>query len=176
MRKSFVLGSLIFLFITNIIFAGTTVLYKTQLDNQVFKVYLFGGEGTDIRISDGLIIISPHKQIVHGGKIQYTGNKQDKIQTYSKSIYLNKQSDQDIVLSNSVSLAGDNPGVALANEFLLNNDVGDISSEKLFAEDDINLINNNLYFSLDYSTIDGQTGNATIKLEVKEFNINSKTR
>lgn len=176
MRKSLLLGLLIFLLITNVIFIGTTVLYKTQLDKKVLRVYSFAGEGTDISISDGLIIITPDQQIVHGGKIQYTGNKPDKIQSYSKSIYLNKPGDRDIVLSASVSFAGDNTGVALADEFLLNNDMGDISSERLFAEEDINLINNNLYFSLDYSTIDGQTGNSTIILKVKEFDINSKTR
>lgn len=174
MKKLLVPGFIIFLLITNIVFFRTTVIYKAKLDKQVFKVYLFEGEGTDIRISNGLIIISPNKQIVSGGKIEYIGNRKNKIQSYAKSIYLDKQVNKDIVLSNSASFAGDNTGVAFADEFLLNNDIGEISSEKLFSEDDINIIRDNLYFSLDYSTVDGQTGNSTIKLKVKEFNMNPK--
>jgi hypothetical protein len=172
MKKSLLLGFLILLLISNIIFVSTTVLYKTKIDKQVFKVYSFEGEGTDIRISNGLIIISPYKHTISGGKIQYKGNKKEKIQLYSKTIYLNKQVDKDILLSDSASFAGANNGIVFADEFLLNNGIGAISSEKLFSEEDINIIKDNLYFSLDYSTVDGQTGNSTIKLKVKEFNLN----
>lgn len=172
MKKSLMLGFLIFLLITNIIFVSTTVLYKTKIDKQVFKVYSFEGEGTDIRISNGLIILSPNKQTMSGGKIQYIGNKQERIQSYSKTIYLDKQVSKDILLSDSASFTGDNDATAFVDEFLLNNGIGDISSEKLFSEDDINIIKDNLYFSLDYSTVDGQTGTFTIKLKVKEFNMN----
>lgn len=84
--------------------------------------------------------------------------------------------DKDTVLSNSASFAGNNTGTAFPDEFelLLNKGIGQISSEKLFAEEDINILKDNLYFSLDYSTADGQTGNFTIKLKVKEFIIKDK--
>ena len=172
MKKPIVIGISVFLFITNIIFIGTTVLYKTKIDKQVFKVYSFGGEGNDVRINDGLVIISPNKQMVSGGTIQYIGNKQERIQSYSETIYLDKQVDKEIVLSNSSSFSGDTKGITFRDEFLLNKGVGEISSEKLFSEDDINTIKDNLYFSLDYSTVDGHKGNLTIKLKVKEINMN----
>ena len=156
--------------ITNAIFIGTTVLYKTKIDKQIFKVYSFEGEGTDIKISDGLVIISPNKHTVNGGKIQYKGNSQEKLQSYSKTIYLDKQVAKDIVLSNYVSFAVDTQ-ITIPGEFLLNKGVGEISSEKLFSEDDINIIKGNLYFSLDYETVDGQRGNSTVKLKVTEFNM-----
>ncbi len=170
MKKSIVLGVLILLFITNIIFIFTTVLYKTKIDEQVFKVYSFEAENIDIKISDGLVIISPNKQIVHGGKIQYLGNQKENIESYSKTIFLNQNGNKEIILSNAVSIADDNDGASFSDEFLLNRDIGEISSEKLFSPDDINIINDNLYFSLDYSTINGEKGNITIKLNVKEFN------
>ncbi|MDF2802928.1 MAG: hypothetical protein K0S61_2831 [Anaerocolumna sp.] len=172
MKKSFIIGVFVFLLFANIVFVTTTVLYKTKMDKQVFKVYSFEGEGSDIRISDGLVMISPNKQKVSGGKIQYIGSKRENIQSYSKTIYLDKQAGKDVVLSNCVSFAGDNKGTAFPDEFLLNKDMGEISSEKLFSKDAINNIKENLYFSLDYSTIDGKTGNYTIKLNVKEFNMN----
>ncbi|MBU3179367.1 hypothetical protein KPL47_24075 [Clostridium estertheticum] len=172
MKKPLIRGFLIFLLITNIIFVGTTVLYKTKIDKQVIKVYSFDGEGTDIRISNGIIIISPNKQTVSGGKIQYIGNKQENLQSYTKTIYLNKQMVKDKVLSNSASGVGGDKGISFADEFMLNKYIGEISSEKLFSEDDIGIINDNLYFSLDYSTVDGQKGNSTVKLKVKEYNMN----
>ncbi len=170
MKKTIVLGAFVFLFITNMIFISTTVFYKTKIDKQVFKVYSFEAENTDIKINDGLVIISPNKQIVNGGKIWYVGDKQEHIQSYSKTIYLNKQGNKEIVLSNVVSIAGDSNGTAFSDVFLLNKSIGEINSEKLFSPDDINIINDNLYFSLDYLTINGEKGNITIKLNVKEFN------
>lgn len=172
MKKSFILGGFVLLLIANIVFVTTTVLYKTKIDKQVFKVYSFEGESTDIRVSDGLVIISPNKQTVNGGKIQYIGNKQENIQSYSKTIYLDKQVDKDVILSNSVLFTGDIKEVAFPDELLLNKGIGEISSEKLFSNDAINNVKDNLYFSLDYSTTDGKTRNFTIKLNVKEFDMN----
>lgn len=172
MKKSFILGVFVLLLIANIVFVTTTVLYKTKIDKQVFKVYSFEGEGTDIRISDGLVILFPNKQIVSGGKIQYIGNKQENIQSYSETIYLDKQVGKDVVLSNSVSFEGITKVTTFPDEFLLNKGIGGISSESLFSKDAINNIKDNLYFSLDYSTIDGKIGNFTINLNVKEFNMN----
>jgi hypothetical protein len=172
MKKSIVLGAFIFLFIINIIFVSTTILYKTKIDKQVFKVYSFEGESSDIRISDGLVIISPNKQTISGGNIEYIGSKRENINSYSKTIYLGNEGAKDIVLSNAVSFAGDTKGVAFSDEFLLNKGIGEISSVKLFRGNDINTIKDNLYFSLDYSTVNGQTGNFTVKLKVKEFNMN----
>jgi len=171
MKKSLVLLGFVFLIFTNILFIRSTLIYKTKIDKQVFKVYSFEGESTDIRISDGLIIISPNKQLVNGGNIQYIGNKQENIQSYSKTIYLDKQLDKDTVLSNSTSFAGNTTGTVFPDEFELplNKNIGQLSSERLFTEEDINIIKDNLYFSFDYSTVDGQTSNFTIKLKVKEF-------
>lgn len=169
MKKSFILGAFVLLLIANIVLVRTTVLYKTKIDNQVFKVYSFEGESKDIRISDGLVIIFPSKQTVSGGNIKYIGNKQENIHSYSKTIYLDKQLSKDVILSNSVSFAGDIKGTSFPDEFLLNKDIGEISSEKLFNKDAINNIKDNLYFSLNYSTDDGKTGNYTIKLNVEEF-------
>ena len=170
MKKSLLFGLLIFLLITNAIFIGTTVLYKTKIDKQVFKVYSFEGEGTDIKISNGLVIISPNKHTVYGGEIQYLGKSQEKLQSYSETIYLDKKVEKDIVLSNAASFEGDT-GITISGEFLLNKGVGEISSGKLFSEDDINIIKDNLYFSLDYETVDGQRRNSTVKLKVNEFNM-----
>jgi len=172
MKKHFVIGNFIFLIILTTILANTTIFYKTKIDNQEFKVYSFGVENKDIRISNGLILISPNKEIVNGGEILYTGSKYENIQSYSKTIYINKHGKKDTVLSNSVSYAGDNNGIEFPDEFSLNNSIGEISSEKLFSKDTLNSIKDNLYFSLDYLKVNGETGNFTAKLEVNEVSMN----
>ncbi|WP_394900268.1 hypothetical protein, partial [Clostridium butyricum] len=154
-----------------IAFIITTTLYKNKIDNQYFKVYSFNGENKDIRISNGIIIVYPNKQIVSGGEILYTGSKNENIQSYSKKIYINEEGNNDnVVLSNSVSLQNDNKGIVFPDEFLLNKGVGEISSEKLFSED-LNIIKDNFYFCLDYSKVNGEKGNFIIKLNVNEVKI-----
>jgi len=104
-----------FLVITNIVFIGTTMWYKTKLDNQEFKVYSFQGENTDIRVTEGLIILFPNKHIVSGGNI---GSKEEQIESYSQNIYLDKEGDKYLVLSKAVSNGWDNKGTSLSDELL----------------------------------------------------------
>lgn len=172
MKRKFVLGVIVFLVITNIICLGTTVLYKTKIVKQEFKVYSFQGEDEDLRISNGFVMISPNRQMLSGGDIQYKGKKLENIQIYSKTIYLQKEGYKDVVLSNSVSLTGDTKGMVFPDTLSLNRRVGEISSEKLFGVDDLDIIKDILYFSLDYAQVNGQKGNFTIKLKVKEFSMN----
>ncbi len=171
MKRKFILWIVFFLVITNIVFIGTTIWYKTKMDKQEFKVYSFQGENTDIRITDGLIIMSPNKHIVSGGNIQYIGSKEEQIESYSESIYLDKEGDQDVVLLKTVSMDMDTKGTSLSDELLLNKSIGEISSQQLFNEEQLGLIKNNLYFSLRYSTVDGKIENSIIMLNVEEFNM-----
>lgn len=41
MKRKFIFWIVFFLVITNIVFIGTTMWYKTKLDNREFKVYSF---------------------------------------------------------------------------------------------------------------------------------------
>lgn len=171
MKKSRVIWIVVFLLVSGMVFVATTALYKNKIDKQEFKVYSFEGEDKNLRISNGLVIIAPDKQVVNGGKIQYLGNRLENIQSYSETIYLAKPGGNDTILTNSLSLPGNSKGTEFPDVFSLNKSTGEISSEKLFSKDDMNLIKNNLYFSLDYSSVDGQKGNFTIKLNVKEFDM-----
>jgi len=64
---------IISLLVTNSIFIFTTL--NSKINNPVFKVYSYEGASDDIKISNGVIIISKDKQIVNGGEIQYLGEK-----------------------------------------------------------------------------------------------------
>jgi hypothetical protein len=170
MKKQLTILIFILLIVLNIVFIITTVFYKTKMDNQVLKVYSFAGENNDIKITNGIIAISTNKHMVSGGEILYTGSKNDKIKAYSEEIYLKERENNDkIVLHNSIESQGDTKGTSFSDEFLLNKSVGSISSEKLFSEDEINNIKDNLYFSLDYTKVNGENGNITIKLNMNEI-------
>lgn len=171
MKRKFILWIVFFLVITNIVFIGTTIWYKTKMDKQEFKVYSFQGENTDIRVTEGLIILFPNRHIVIGGNIQYIGSKEEQIKSYSQNIYLDKEGDKDVVLLKTVSMEMDNKGISLSDELLLNKSIGEISSQQLFNEEQLGLIKNNLYFSLRYSTVDGEIENSIIMLNVEEFNM-----
>lgn len=118
-----------------------TMLYKNKIDKQVFTVYSFKGENSDIKISDGIIIIYPNKQIVNGGKIQYIGNKQESIKSYSKNIYLNKQGNKEKILSNSVSFEVNSKKTTFPDEFLLNKDIGEFYEKIIICFNCINTSN-----------------------------------
>jgi hypothetical protein len=172
MRK-WALAVIIFLVITNTIFIATTIFYKNRQNNKALKIYTFEGESKDIRISDGVIIISTDKQVVDGGKIQYIGKEQKSILSYAKTIYINNQSANNILLTGSVSHSGDTNGIIFPDEFLLNEGIGEISGEKLLSDEKISTIKDNLCFSLLYSTKEGKSIEDIVKLKVKEINMDT---
>lgn len=162
MIKSWARRIIILLVISNLVFIATSIVYKSKIDNQVFKVYTFEGESKDIRLCNGVIIISSAKQIVNGGQIQYIGDKLENIQFYSKTISIDKKP----IVSTSV---GGMPVTTFPNEILLNRDVGGISSMKLFSDIDINSIKDHLDFNLYCVTTDGKPHNYAVKLNVQEI-------
>ena len=161
---------IIFLLITNSIFIATTLMYKnTSTNNTVYKIYSFQGESDDIRLSDGVIVISPLNQLVKGGKIQYLGQKKEHITAYTKTIYEDHQGTIEAIVTTSVSEVGATNGMTFPDELLLNQSIGEISSEKLFREEDISSILDNLYFSLNGLTSEGKPFTYKVKLNVKEL-------
>lgn len=165
---------IIFLLITNAMFIKTTIAYKSRTKEQPLKVYSIKGENSAMKISNGFIIISQDRQIINGGDIEYIGGNIESIQSYSKTIYIDKQGTKEPILLNSVSSEGNYIKNSLHKELLMNNGIGEISSKSLFSNDDITLIKDNLYFSLQYLTTNGDKGEFTIKLNVNEFNTNTK--
>jgi len=162
---------IVFLLITNSIFIITTVMYKNSITNNptVFKVYSFEGESREIRISNGIISISPDKQIIYGGKIQFIGDKQENIKSYTKTIYQEDQNSKQVIMTNSVSVEGESEGMIFPDEFILNKDLGGLSGKNLFSEEGLSSVKDNLYFSLNGLTKDGKVFTYQLKLQVKEL-------
>jgi len=158
---------IIFLLVTNSVFIFTTL--NSKINNSVFKVYSFEGASDDIEISNGVIIISKDKQIVNGGEIQYLGEKKENIKSYTKTICEYNQGNKQGIVATHVSEVGATKGMTFPDELLLNKSLGEISAEKLFSEEGIGGIKDNLYFSLEGSTNEGKLFNFEVKLQVKEL-------
>lgn len=147
--------------------------YKiTSNEKKNFKVYSFQGENDRVKINNGTLILSSNKDIINGGTIQYTGNKIQNIDSYSETVYFNKNGDKKILLSSSFSYSGENGTVVFPDDLILNKTLSETSTENLFLGTDSEFIKDNLYFSLNYSTRDGKKEDITLKLNVKEFNLN----
>lgn len=84
---------------------------------------------------------------------------------------MNEQGNNKDILFNSVSSGGSDNGTTFPDEFILNKGIGEISSEKLFSEEEMSSIKDNLYFSLNYSVNERETEGTIIKLNVKEFDM-----
>lgn len=172
MKKKLIITAFALLVISNIVLAITSISYKNKMNsykNQISKVYKFDGENEEIKISNGLIVVSPQKTTIIGGDIQYNGPKKQKVQSYTKTLYLNKQGNKDSLLIIGVSTGA---GVNFPDEFAINKSIGEISGGRIFFDNDLKNITNNLYFSIDYSSIFGPKGSSTVKLNVHEVDMN----
>lgn len=173
MKKAIPIFIFALLILSNVFFIQKSRLYKDTLDTQVFKVYSFEGENQNIRISNGAIILSPHKQILHAGDITYIGEKVDDIVSYSQDLYLGEAISQNIVLSFSSST---NKSISFPEEFSTNKDMGEMSSSTLFNEEELKLIKEELYFTLKYTTSSGEKNTILLKLNVNEFDLEKKEK
>lgn len=161
------------LVILNIIFISTTIWYKYKLNNEQVEFYTFEGESKDIKLTNGLIVIYPNYQIFSAGDLQYLSETKNNVKNYSLDIYLDKPNMSKPILSTSLSYEGTTKGTIFPDEFILNKNLGEIRSQTLFTKDDIKYFNN-MYFSLKGSTMDNKNFEYTIKLNVKEINVNGK--
>ncbi|MGE7603421.1 hypothetical protein ACQKL5_13170 [Peribacillus sp. NPDC097675] len=139
-------------------------LYKGKEET---KVYSFSGSSDELKIHNGVIILSPKKQVVYGGEVEYIGPKRTHIKTYFKSIYLNDE--EAIVLKSSVSNGVKGDGLSFPAELKLNKENGSISSEELLTEQQIKELKENLYYQLEMIMDDGENIKLPLRLEVHEI-------
>lgn len=156
----------IFLLITNIISIRIIFHYKGIIQKQVHEVYGFEGEENNIKISGGIIIFSSKDgDTINGGKIQYAGNNIENIVSRNEEIYFYKEGKKEVLLTFGSSAW--NSKSKLADELALNPNIGQISGGRSYYND-INNIKNNLYFSMEASTMTKKY-NFTVKLNVKKI-------
>ncbi len=120
-------------------------------------VYSFSGENEIFSISNGVIVLKEGEEIFYGGNLD---GKLSDIVAYSMTYYIQSDSDDIILLSNSVTdMTGGTIGIA--------DETGKISGDilKKAEEDDLQ---NNLYFELKTTNLDGEENTYQLQLAVTE--------
>ena len=130
------------------------------------KVYSFSGSNDELKIHNGVIILSPQKQVVYGGEVEYIGPKRTHIKSYSKTIYIHDE--EDVVLKSRASFGVEGDGFSFPAESELNKENGWISSEELLTEQQIKELEENLYYQLEMIKDDGEIIKLPIQLDVRE--------
>ena len=121
-------------------------------------VYSFSGENEMFSISNGVIVLNEGEEIFYGGNLD--GELSDII-AYSMTFYIQSGSDDIVLLSNSVTdMTGGTIGIA--------GETGKISGDVLKSaeEDDLQ---NNLYFELKTTNLDGEENTYQLQLTVTEI-------
>ena len=120
-------------------------------------VYSFSGENEMFSISNGVIVLNEGEEIFYGGNL--VGELSD-IVAYSMTFYIQSGSDNIVLLSNSViDMTGGTIGIA--------GETGKISGDVLKREEEDDL-QNNLYFELKTTNLDGEENTYQLQLTVTE--------
>lgn len=141
-----------------------TVLYACLLSSCSMKpaeeplvVYSFSGENEMFSISNGVIVLNEGEEIFYGGNLD--GELSDII-AYSMTFYIQSGSDDIVLLSNSVTdMTGGTIGIA--------GETGKISGDILIGAEEADL-QNNLYFELKTTNLDGEENTYQLQLAVTE--------
>lgn len=134
-------------------------------EEQFLKVYSFSGENEYISVSNGVIILDAEDEVCYGGDLKVISDDFTDITKYSTTIYIDG-SEKEPLLSNSVN---DQTG-GITN---LSGNIGKISGDVLKGSD-ADKVNNNLWFELKTTNLNGKE--KTYKLQLKTTEITKEVK
>lgn len=167
MKLKYIRLFIVCLIIINII-SIVVIYYKTKVNEQIYKIYMFEGENNELSINNGLIIITPKKQTIIGGEMTYLKGIQDYVKSYSKKLFIDKSNkEENIIFRNSINFND----VSLTQTSFEKMKIGEVTGQNIIKEEYLNDLSNKLYFTFEYTTGEGITINSTVKLEVREVEL-----
>lgn len=123
-----------------------------------FVVYSFCGENEMFSISNGVIVLSPTKEILYGGNLE--GQLSDII-GYTMTFYIPAGNDERVLLSNSATdMTGGTIDIA--------GEIGKVSGD-IFTETEIDELQNNLFFELKTTALNGEENTYQVQLVLTEI-------
>lgn len=128
-----------------------------ESSEQPLVVYSFCGENEMFSISNGVIVLSPTKEILYGGNLK--GQLSD-IVGYTMTFYIPSGNDERILLSNSVT---DKTGETID----ISGEIGKVSGDIITATE-IDELQNNLFFELETTTLNGEENTYQMQLVLTE--------
>ena len=130
--------------------------------SEQFLVYSFSGENELFSISNGVIVITDKNEIFYGGNLEEKQGKLSDIVAYTTSFYILSDDKDRILLSNSVE---DMTGgmISIANE------MGKVSGDNIIKETEIRELQNNLFFELRTTNLNGEKNEYQSQLTLTEI-------
>ena len=122
-----------------LLLAGCSISSQSR-QGQPLAVYSFSGENEFISVSNGVIVLDAEEEICYGGNLETRKDKFTDIASYSATIYLTSDGEENILMSNRVE---DKTGGAIN----ISEDIGKITGDILIPDDIDNLVDG-LWFEL----------------------------
>ncbi|HZK33562.1 MAG TPA: hypothetical protein VFC60_03585 [Tissierellaceae bacterium] len=126
------------------------------------EVYTFNGEDENIKVNNGLIIVTDDLEKFIVGDLSFKGEELSDVKHYFAKFFFYKDGDENTILNNSSTIEGATQGQRIHSE------LGSISSEDLFYGKDLELIKESLNFSLSGKLMNGESFKYNLTLNVKD--------
>ena len=136
-----------------------------KAEQELLTVYSFSGENEQLAVTNGIIVLNGTEEIFDGGDLKVTGDFPSDI----TSFYTMSGSEKDIILSNSMA---DMTGGMVK----ISGDLGQISGDSAIRRikiDDVNGLENNLYFDLITKNKDGEENVYQLQMFLTEITENA---
>ena len=144
-----------------VILSGCGASSKGEQD-QSLTVYSFSGENEYFSISNGVIVLSSAEDIFYGGDLEANQEKFDDVTAYSMTFYIMSDNRKDVLLSNS---AVDTTGETIH----ISGEIGKCSGDSIIIRESTDKLQNNLYFELETTNLDGENSNYQLQLSLAEI-------
>lgn len=120
-------------------------------------VYSFSGENEVFSISNGVIVLAPTEEVFYGGNVE---GELPGVVSYSMTFYISSGNDDKTLLSNKVTdMTGGTISVA--------GETGKVSGD-ILKEAELDKLQNNLYFELKTTNLEGEENTYSLQLTVTE--------
>lgn len=128
-------------------------------------VYSFKGESEGLSLYNGVMVLSPTEQILYGGELQ--NNKEDlsNLLDYSMEFFTLSDEGKETLLISEVSDMTEGNGMSIQD----NQALSSVIAENKLTNNLQNNIEDNLYFELTVTTINGDKQSYQIKLDVTKI-------
>lgn len=135
------------------------------------KVYSFKGENGDLSINNGIIVISPTKELLYGGELMNGQIKLENIAECTREFFVLNDGVKETLFITSVT-DDSREGMTIEETTQL----GSISAEEdVFVRDTAKNLKDNFYFELRYTKTNGDKVSCQIQLDVTEVTKNGTT-
>ena len=123
-------------------------------------VYSFSGENEMFSISNGVIVSNSGEEIFYGGSLEKKDGKLSDITAFSESFYIVSDNGENILMSNTVE---DMTGETIS----IMDETGRVSGD-IISEAEIDELQDNLFFKLTMTHLNGDKDEFQMKLNLVE--------